>query len=257
MTPAETPSLAWREDSLLGGRVRLWQPLDGYRAAIDPVLLAAAVTAGEGGRVLDAGAGTGAALLCLAARRPDLRITGLEIDALHAGLCQRSIERNAMESRCRVFCADLDRPPPEIPRGGFDAVMTNPPYMEAGTAPGDPRRARAHMEGKDLPLVRWIARCLDLLRPKGRLTVVQRADRLDALLAALAGKAGEVTILPLWPRTGLAAERVLVAARKGARGGSRLLPGLVLHGAGNDFTSEAESVLRDASALDLEPRGRR
>ena len=57
------------------------------------LLLAAAVDVGEGGHVLDAGCGTGAAMLCLAARRPDLSVTGLERDALHAGLCQMSMER--------------------------------------------------------------------------------------------------------------------------------------------------------------------
>ncbi|MCF8481619.1 MAG: methyltransferase [Rhodospirillum sp.] len=257
--PPEPPAkrTGVREDTLLGGRVRIWQPLEGYRTAIDPVLLAAALDPAEGTHVLDAGAGTGAALLCLATRRPDLRVTGLELDALHARLCRMSIEANGLESRCRVLRGDLGRPPPEIPKGGYDAVMTNPPFADSGTPPEDPRRARAHMEGADMPLKAWVARCLDLLRSKGRLTVIHRADRLDALLAALSGRAGEVTILPLWPREGAAAERVIVAARKGVRGGSRLLPGVVLHGEGNDFASGAESVLRDAGALDLEPRGRR
>jgi tRNA1(Val) A37 N6-methylase TrmN6 len=258
-TPAKRTDV--REDRLLGGRVRILQPLDGYRAAIDPVLLAAAVDPAEGAHVLDAGAGTGAALLCLSLRRPDVRITGLELDAWHAGLCQRSIEVNGLESRCRVLCADLGRPPPEIlmggPKGGYDAVMSNPPFADSGTPPAEGRRARAHMEGADMPLKVWVARCLDLLRPKGRLTVIHRSDRLDALLTALSGQAGEVTIFPLWPRDGAAAERVVVAARKGVRGGTRLLQGLTLHGMGNDFASGAESVLRDAGALDLEPRGRR
>ncbi|WP_413206371.1 tRNA1(Val) (adenine(37)-N6)-methyltransferase [Rhodospirillum sp. A1_3_36] len=251
------PQTNMRENTVLGGRVRIWQPLDGYRVAIDPVLLAAAVDPAEGAHVLDAGAGTGAALLCLGTRRPDLRITGLELDAWHAGLCQMSIEANGLEARCQVFCADLGHPPPEIPKAGYDAVMTNPPFADGGTPPEEARRARAHMEGADMPLTVWVARCLELLRPKGRLTVIHRADRLDALLRALSGQAGEVTLFPLWPRDGVAAERVIVAARKGVRGGTRLLPGLTLHGKGNDFASAAESVLRDAGALDLEPRGRR
>ena len=67
------------DDALLGGRLRFQQPARGYRVAIDPVLLAAAVPASSGARVLDVGAGTGAASLCLAARAPECQIVGLEL----------------------------------------------------------------------------------------------------------------------------------------------------------------------------------
>ncbi|ABC23749.1 methyltransferase small [Rhodospirillum rubrum F11] len=252
-TPAGAP--AWREDGLLDGRLRLMQPVDGYKVAIDSVLLAAAVDAAPGAHVLDAGAGTGAALLCLAARRPDLRVTGLELQALHAGLCHWSIELNALAGRARVMAGDLDRPPPELRATPFDAVMTNPPFTSAGTPPPDGGRARAMMEG--MALERWVARCLALLRPKGRFFAVHRADRLDDLISALTGRAGEITVLPLWSRAGRPAERVIVAARKGVRGGARLLPGLVLHQAdATAYTDETTALLRSGKALDLDPLGR-
>src|SRR5690606_26928478 len=113
-------------------------------------------------------------------------------------------------------------------------------------------RALAHQESS-LDLTGWLRRGLALLKPKGRLVLVHRADRLPELLAALAGQAGRLRILPLWPRRGQAAKRVILTAVKGSRAPAAPLPGLVLHGGGPGFTPEAEAVLRDAAPLALAP----
>ena len=77
-------------NDFLGGRVRLYQPVKGYRAGVDPVLLAAAVPARAGDHVLELGCGAGQALLCLAARVPGLRLTGVELQAAYADLARRN-----------------------------------------------------------------------------------------------------------------------------------------------------------------------
>lgn len=238
------------EDALLGGRLRLLQPRDGYRAAIDPVLLAAAVRAGAGESVLDLGCGVGAASFCLAARVPDLRVTGLEIQPELAELARRNSALNGMEECFRVTEGDAARPPEALE--GFDHVMTNPPFHEpeSGTAPGNASRAVAHMEG-GLDLAGWLKAAIKALRPKGRLVLIHRADRLPGILAALKGRGvGEVTVLPLLPRADRPAGRVIIAARKGVRTPFRLLPGLVLHREGGAYTAEAEAVLRGGGGLD-------
>ena len=55
---------AYTEDSLLGGKIMMRQPVQGYRVAIDPLLLAASISVEPGESVLDVGAGVGAAGLC-------------------------------------------------------------------------------------------------------------------------------------------------------------------------------------------------
>ena len=87
------------EDTLLDGRVRLLQPTEGYRVAIDPVILAAAVPATPGERVLDLGSGTGAAALCLAVREPGCRISGLERELALVRLAQSSAELTGVAGR--------------------------------------------------------------------------------------------------------------------------------------------------------------
>lgn len=236
-------------DPLLGGRVRLYQPSRGYRAAIDPVLLAAAVGAAPGERVLDAGCGTGAAALCLAARLPEVAIVGIERDAEALRLARASVEVAGFAARIRLVEGDLAATPTALRGETFAWVMSNPPFLEPGRAraPAEPGRAAARIESVDLP--RWIAACLARLAPGGRLVLVHRADRLPELLAALRERSGEITVFPLWPREGEPARRVLVRARKGRRGPARLLPGLVLHRPDGFYTEAAEAVLRGARPI--------
>ncbi len=228
------------DDKLLDGRVVLRQPVKGYRAAIDPVLLAAAVRVAPGQRVLDAGCGTGAAALCLAARVPHAVVTGLEIQGAYAALARESVTLNRMDARVTIVDGDLASPPG---LGLFDVVMTNPPFGAEGTPPLDAGLATAHMEGH-LGLSAWVKSCLALCKPNGRLVVIHRAERLSELLAALAPATGDIRVLPLLPKAGEPARRVIVDAGKGRRTPDTLLAGLVLHEDDGSYTPAADAVLR-------------
>ncbi len=251
MAPADAAQ-SHTEDALLGGRVRLRQPAAGYRAAIDPVLLAAAVPAGAGESVLDVGAGGGAALLCLATRVPACRVSGLERDPDAARLAAENAALNGLGARVEVIVGDLLAPPASLAPGSFDHVMANPPHLEAGRAraPREEARAAAEVEG-EAGLADWIRFCLRMARRGGSVTLIHRAERLAALLAALAEGAGGIVVFPLWPGGGKPAKRVLVAARPGLAQPLRLAPGLVLHRPDGAYTDEAEAVLRGAEALTL------
>ncbi len=254
LTDASTLELT--EDHLLGGRVRLRQPARGYRVAIDPVLLAAAVPARAGETVLDAGAGTGAASLCLATRVPACRIVGLEIQPALQRLAGDNATQNGLERRVEMILGDLGRLPAALAGTRFDHVMTNPPYLAALAATASPIRERelANLE-QGLDLAGWLAACLRLLEPGGVMTLIHRADRLAAVLAAIDGPLGELVLFPLWPRRAdRPARRVLVQGRKGSRGPLTLAPGLVLHDDDGGFSGAAEAILRHGEALLLHGR---
>jgi tRNA1(Val) A37 N6-methylase TrmN6 len=240
------------EDRLLGGRVLLRQPAQGYRAAIDPVFLAAAVAAGPQQAVLDVGCGAGAAMLCLAARVPQCRIVGFETRRELVRLAGDNAILNDMAPRVSVMVGDLLQPPPRLSPGAFDHVMANPPHLETGRGPPAATEAKtaATVEGA-ADLRRWLRFCLMMVRSKGTVTLIHRADRIDALLSEIAGRAGEVVVFPLWPGAGKPASRVLVRARKDIAAPARLAAGLVLHRPDGRFTEEAEAVLREAQPLDL------
>lgn len=256
MSEPAAAAAATTEDRLLGGRVRLTQPADGFRAGIDAVFLAAAVPAAGDDKVLDVGAGSGAAALCLAARVGSARITGLEADRTLVRLANANAEANGCGGRVEFFLGDLMQPPMRFAAASYDHVMANPPFRPAGVGrlPEDPRRARSMVEDK-AELEHWLRFCLMMTRAHGSLTLIYTADRLDALLLALAGRLGGLAIFPLWPGgrdDGRAAKRVIVSGRRLSQAPLALLPGLVLHRPDGGFTAAAEAVLRHGEALDLE-----
>jgi len=237
-----------REDLLLGGKVRLLQPENGLRASSDAVLLAAAVAADAGAHVRELGSGSGAVALCLAARRPDLIVSGWELNSELVQLAEHNAGLNGWAARVRFYQRDILAPLlPEEARS-CDHIMTNPPFHDgAGTDPSaDPQRRRAMIEAD---LVGWLRCAAHLLVHRGRLTLIFRADRLDELLAALRREFGGIIVLPLWPRAGQSARRVLVQASRGSRAPLTLLPGAVLHGEGNCYRSEIDAVLRQGAAF--------
>ncbi len=246
-------SEAVSEDALLDGRLKLRQPKHGYRVAIDPVFLAAAVPAEAGEKVLDVGAGSGAAALCLARRVPGCHVAGIEIGRDMVRLAAENIALNGLGGRVEVVLGDSARPPPGLGPGSFAHVRANPPHLEAGRATPSPApgRARARVEG-GADLGAWVRFCLAMVRPRGSVTFIHRADRLDALLAGLHGRAGGIVVFPLWPGGhGGPAKRVLVRGCKDVQAPTRLVPGLVLHRADGAYTQAAEAVLRHGAALEL------
>ncbi|HXF90978.1 MAG TPA: methyltransferase [Candidatus Nitrosotenuis sp.] len=238
------------EDSLLGGRVIIRQPIQGYRIAIDPILLAASIPALPGETVLDVGAGVGAAALCLASRVTDCKVIGLEVQRSAVRLAAENVTLNNMRERVEIHYGDLLTPPPRLAAGTFAHVMTNPPYLEAS------RVQKSAIEGKAISnvehhvtLEQWAKFCLLMVRPKGTITFIHRADRLDALLAYFHGKLGDIVIFPLWPGEGRPAKRVLIRGRKSSQGSLTLAPGLVLHHGEGKYSLQAEDILRNGAGL--------
>jgi tRNA1(Val) A37 N6-methylase TrmN6 len=249
-------SLAERltDDAFLGGRLRILQPETGFRAGLDSVLLAAAVPARAGEAAFEAGTGAGVVALCLAARCPDLRVEALEVQPEQAALASRNAERNAMGGRIRIETGSIAEPCQPEAAGRFHHALANPPFYDpaAATPPPDAAKARAHMaEAGALDV--WVRGLLARLKHKGTLTLIYPAAGLGDVLEALGGRAGDVTVFPLWPGGGRPAGRVIVSARKGVRAPLQLMPGLALHGDGG-FTPEAEAILREGAALPLRPR---
>jgi len=240
-------------DAFLGGRLNLWQPKGGYRAGVDPVLLAASIPASTGQRVLELGCGVGTALLCLGARVPGLSLTGVELQADYADLARRNASDNGVAAE--IITGDLGQMPKGLRAQRFDHVIANPPYFDrqASTAAADEGREVAMGEGT--PLADWVKAAAKRCAPKGYVTIIHRAERLPDLLSLMQARLGSLQALPLIPRSGRDARLILVRGRMGGRAAFRLRDGILTHvgethmADGENYTDTMTSVLRGARPL--------
>jgi tRNA1(Val) A37 N6-methylase TrmN6 len=184
-----------------------------------------------------------------------LEVTAVEIDEDLCALADKNAERNGVSANFTIINADVmgsakAHRAAGLVREGYDHVIANPPFYAEGSvrvAP-DKARATAHVMGVGA-LAAWVRFLGSNAAPKGRLTLIHRAEALGELLRLLEGRFGDVTVFPLFPKRGDPASRIIVQGRKGSRAETKLLQGLVLHEADGSYTEAAEAVLRGGEAL--------
>ncbi len=245
------------QDAFLDGRVHLWQPRKGYRAGVDPVLLAASIAAKPGDTVLELGCGAGAASLCLAARIADLSITGVEVQEDYAALARRNATENKADMT--VVQADLRTLPSDLRQKQFNHVFMNPPYYDRTTGSGSDDAGRDIAFAGDTPLADWLDVGIKRLAPKGHLNIIQHISRLPEVLAMTQNRLGSLILRPIAGRIGASPQRFLLRGVQAGRGPFVMLPALILH-EGAAHTADAESytpqikgILRNGEKLDLAP----
>jgi tRNA1(Val) A37 N6-methylase TrmN6 len=243
------------EDAFLGGQLRLKQKRSGHRAGHDAILLAAATEAHPGDRVVDFGAGVGAAGLALARRVPGVGLSLVEIDPELAELARGNAAANAIAAETIVL--DVTAGADAFASNGLspdsvDVVLMNPPFNDSVRHRGSPDRLRhtAHV-ATEATLHAWVHAARRILRSNGVLTLIWRADGLADVLAALSRGFGSLSILPVHGEAGRPAIRVLVRAVKGGRAPTRLLPGLMLNDETRVSKSEMTEILQGRAALPL------
>ena len=243
---------------VLDRRVRLLQPgTGGFRTGLDAVMLAAACPAKDGQAVLDLGCGVGGACLSLAARVPDLALSGIDVQAGLVALARRNAALNGRQGA--AFKEGDIRARDVLPESAFDHVICNPPYYDHGAHTPSPNPVRAaangHMprdsEEGAAALQDWLDAAFRALKSKGTLTLIHDAAMVAQIVAGLGRRFGAVEIIPLWPKAGLPAKRVIVRAVKDRRSPATLHPGLVLHEADGTQTKAADAVLRGGEGLFL------
>ncbi len=247
------------DDAFLGGQLRLLQPKTGYRAGIDAVLLAAAVpvTPTSHECVLDAGGGVGTVGLSVVRRCAETTAVLLERAPRLVELARENVKRNNLADRVQVFSGDLTASWTEmagegLPPESFDHVVANPPFHVDGhgTPSPDPWKSVAHsMPEGDLDL--WGRLMARMAVSGGTATMIHKAEALTSVIGALAGRFGNLRVLPIYPRLGQPANRIIVQGTKGSRAPLTILPGFILHGDGNAFTPQAEAIFRHGGALEL------
>lgn len=231
------------------------QPRHGFRAGLDSVLLGAAVAPGSPW-LLDLGCGVGTAGLVAMSHWPDMVATLADRDEDILALTRDNAAANGFAARTTVLAVDVtakgaERHAAGLAENAYASVIANPPFFDAGagTLAGEPGRAGArHMDPATLDL--WIKTAAGCATPGGEVIFVYPVESLSPLLAGFTQRFGAVTVLPLTPRPGLAATRVLVRAIKGSRAPLTMLASRALHGdEGRGFLPEFDAIFRGEARL--------
>lgn len=251
------PRFATTDDAFLGGQLRLRQPASGHRAGHDALLLAAATPAIAGQRVVEFGAGVGAAGLAVA-RRAGIALWLVEIDPWLADLARHNASENAIDAA--VVTLDVTAGAAAfaavgLPPDSADIVLMNPPFNDAirHRASPDPGRAAAHLATSDT-LPSWVHAARRVLKPGGRLTLIWRADGLAEVLATLERGFGGLVVLPVHGDASSPAIRVIVQAVKSSRAPMEIWPGLSLRDAAGIADPTIAQVLAGKVVLPLAMR---
>jgi tRNA1(Val) A37 N6-methylase TrmN6 len=242
-------------DAFLGGRIHVRQPAKGFRSGLDAVFLAAACPADSGSSVLEAGCGAGAASLCLLARVDAIRVTGIEADSALAALARENAAANGFGEKFDVAAADLTDPWSTLEalglcREAYDHAIANPPFYVQGRArlSKDGRNARSRAMQEE-GLNHWLRFLAGAVKPGGTVTVIHTAEAIQQLLNAFEGRFGASRIIPLYPKSGAPAIRVIICGIKGSRSPLTLAPGMVLHEDDGTHSEAAKAILRDGNRL--------
>jgi FkbM family methyltransferase len=248
------------DDAFLGGKLRILQPRQAYRAGLDAVMLAAAVAEPTDApfRVLDAGAGVGTAGLAVAWRCKQAQVVLLEREPELVALARENVARNGLEERVSVVEADLTQvtraalAAAGADEASFDQVIANPPYHSetAGTAARHALKATAHAM-PEAGLDDWCRFLARMARPGGEALIVHKTAALPELIGALKGRFGGLSALPLHSHSGEPAGRIILKGVKGSRAPFRIESGLLLHEEDERFTQGAEGVLRLGQAIQV------
>lgn len=240
-------------DLFLGGKLSIQQPVSGHRSGHDAVLLAASLPQ-DARSACELGAGVGVASLCAAQRLTSLQITGIEIDPALHNLSLQNAANNKMEDRAKFLCGDIlsGIHAMEVAAAQFDHVLANPPFYAPDQVPqlDNISKQAAHQIAPE-NLDKWAKCAASLLKAKGYVTWIHRADSLDTVLRVLERRFGGITVLPIYGRPGMPATRILVRGQRDSRAAMRILPGLVLQDDANQPSAEAEHILRHAGMLAL------
>ncbi len=243
------------ETTLLRGQVTLLQPREGFHASTDTVLLAACVKAKDGQTILDVGCGVGSAGLCVALKKQNINLIGIDIFENNIALAQRNADLNSLSLRARFVCGKIQENK-DIDDSSIDVALTNPPYQAGGRHTPSPRTGKALAHGEDasgITLKEWCKYIHSKLKQRGFLYMIHRADRLDEIIRVLTERRwfGSLVVLPIHSRAGDPAKRVLVSARKERYAPIVIKSGLVMHEADGSYTPAAAAILDGQAFIDL------
>ena len=243
------------ENSFLDGKLNILQPVKGFRAGLDSVLLAASVNAKPGEKVLEIGAGVGTVLFCLMNRISGLEATGIEIMEEYHSLSLINAQKNKINAN--LILGDFFTYG-NLKKEIFDQIFFNPPYYPVSNYKISDNKLLeiAHIEYPGI-LKKMLTFALKRCKPYGYVTLIHRPSRISDILSIFKNVAGDIKILPIVSSNSKNASRMIIRARKSAKGDTKLLNPLYLYKDSKkmeqkkQYTFEIQNILRNGHGLNF------
>ena len=239
------------KDSFLGGGIKIWQPKKGYRAGIDPILLAASVNVSEGQKVLDLGCGVGTASFAIGYRVKNVELYGIEIQKVFVDLANLNSEENGIE--LKLECSNISNLSSNINSKSFDHVIANPPYFDRKTSVRSENVSKEKSFGDTCSISEWLKVAAKRVTPKGFVHFIIRSDRLPEVFSNMPNSLGSLVITPIFSRKNENAKLSILHAKKNGRAGFIISPPIILHPLKSDsrekYVPKVDQVLRNGASL--------
>ncbi|NMA66965.1 MAG: tRNA1(Val) (adenine(37)-N6)-methyltransferase [Clostridiaceae bacterium] len=216
------------------------QKKDTFRFGMDAILLSNFVTAGKGTRILDLGTGTGIIPILLSAKTQAGHITGIDIQADIVDMAKRSVRGNMLEAIIEIIECDIKKVIELLKPASYDIVVTNPPYMRAGSGFVNPEQGKAIARHEIFcTLQDVLSSAASMLKPNGEFFMVNRPDRLADALEGMRRVKLEPKVLRLVSsKYNSAPNLFLIKAIKNGNPGLKIMPNLIIYNQDGQYTEE-------------------
>jgi tRNA1Val (adenine37-N6)-methyltransferase len=240
-------------DTILGGRIQVIQPREGYRFSVDSILLARFVSVRRGDRLLELGAGSGVISLAIAALHQPREIIAIEIQPELVAMLDRSAQLNRFHSIDPISADLRNIQHTKVPLSSFDLVVANPPYRTRGSGRESPNQKRRVARSEIASTLEdFIAAAASYARAGGRVAMVFVADRFAELISV----AREYRLEPkriqfVHPYKDAPATTILLEARKSGGVEVRIEPPLILYDAPGVYSKQARELLEEVASQNI------
>ncbi len=242
------------KNKFLGNKLEIFQFSNGYRGNMDSVLVAASVEVKSGQKVLELGSGNGVALCCLLYRIRGLKAFGIEIDKNAADLCRRNINSNKLQAT--IINGDITDSIDELKSLLFDHIFMNPPYFKKNSVKNPSGHSSVRSKVETVTLSTWFSIAKKRCKPSGKITIIQRVDRLPEIIESMNGDFGKIIVQPISSFEYSSPKTVIVQATKNSRAPFKLLAPKIVHKKDSTskkvvYNAEFKKILQDGLPLIL------
>ena len=230
-----------RIDDLQINNLKIIQNKNWFCYGIDSVLLSDyAKRIKNNSKVIDLGTGTGIISILLTAKTNAKKIIGVELQKEIAEMAQRSVLLNNLENKISILNEDIKKLDRILEREGYDAIVTNPPYMKANSGLENENIVKSISRHELECTIEDIAKIsYNLLKNNGEIYMVHRPDRLVDIMEIFRRYKLEVKELRVvYPKANSQANLILIKAVKNAKSFMKIDKPLYVYEQDGKYTDE-------------------